>query len=104
MNVRVCVAAPGNDEYWIVSVSGGNWFAKLEISGRVSEGPYRVRLLNGSGEPGQDRDFVVVAGRTGFARDWLRQNLAADETGEQFDREDLPAGAETVSERVATTS
>ena len=104
MNVRVCVAAPGNDEYWIVSVSGGNWFAKLEISGRVSEGPYRVRLLNGSGEPGQDRDFVVVAGRTGFARNWLRQNLAADETGEQFDREDLPAGAETVSERVATTS
>jgi hypothetical protein len=104
VHVRVCVAASDGDQYWIVSVSGGDFYAKTSISGRVSLQHYTVELLNGSGAPGENRDFVVVAARSGSARNRLQQNKDADRNNEPFDRGELPSGAEEVSERFSTTS
>ncbi|WP_433364715.1 hypothetical protein ACQPZX_34465 [Actinoplanes sp. CA-142083] len=102
IDVDICERATGGDEYWIVSHSSGQWFAKTEIHG---EGRYTVHLLHGSGTAGQQRDFVIVAGRTSSGRTWLRENLAADLADDaSFPRDDLAAGVETVSEAVASTS
>jgi len=94
---------PGDgDEYWIVSLSQGLYFAKTDVSG---EGTYPVELLNGSGAPGQRRDFMIVAARTGSARDWLRDNRSADRAGDgTFIRHELPGGIKPVSALVPTTS
>jgi hypothetical protein len=102
MTVTICERASGGDEYWIVSVSGGQWFAKREIT---QSRTYTVELLHGSGEPGQDRDFLIVAGRTSSGRSWLRDNLVADVAGDDgFARDDLAGGIDIVSDRVSTTS
>jgi hypothetical protein len=102
MKVNLCVPPGDGDEYWIVSLSQGLYFAKTIVLG---EGNYEVRLLNGSGAPGQTRDFMIVAARTGSARDWLQDNLSADEARDgAFDRQSLPDGIETISARVPTTS
>jgi hypothetical protein len=100
--VTICERASGDDEYWIVSLSGGQWFAKREVTRSRT---YTVELLHGSGRPGQDRDFLIVAGRTSSGRSWLRDNLAADVAGDAtFARNDLAGGIEIVSDQVSTTS
>lgn len=102
IRVTVCAKPSDGDEYWIVSNSGGQWFAKREVHGT---GSYTVSLLHGSGEPGQHRDFSVVAARTAGARDWLHRNLAADEGGDDtFARDDLHSGVEIISDSVSSTS
>jgi hypothetical protein len=102
ITVTICEKASGREQYWIVSHSAGAWFAKEEID---SERTYTVDLLNGSGETGEDRDFVIVAGRTGAGRDWLRRNRAADTADDAgFPRDGLPDGVETISDPVSTTS
>jgi hypothetical protein len=106
IHVRVCVAAPGNTEYWILAISAdGRWYAKRRINGTVSENTYTVDLLHGSGAPGNHRQFLIVAGRTGSARQWLHANRAADLAGDgDFPRDAPPAGIDEVSDRTATTS
>ncbi|SDS87059.1 hypothetical protein SAMN04489716_1844 [Actinoplanes derwentensis] len=102
ITVTICEEASGTDEYWIVSHSQDDWFAKTEIDGA---GTYPVRLLNGSGEPGEPRDFAIVAGRTQGGRDWLRDNLTADKNGENgFPRHALHDGVEIISNTFSTTS
>ena len=102
MRVTLCVPPGEGDEYWIVSQSQGLYFAKIIVP---DDGNYEVKLLNGSGFPGQTRDFMIVAARTGSARDWLRDNRSADEAGDgTFSRHELPDGITTVSARVPTTS
>ena len=101
IDVDICEPARGDDVYWIVSHSQGQWFAKREVHG---ERTYTVHLLHDSGEPGQRRDFLIVAGRTSSGRQWLRANLAADEAGAPFDRENRPSGVEVVSDPYSSTS
>ncbi|WP_433830809.1 hypothetical protein ACQP2E_11835 [Actinoplanes sp. CA-015351] len=102
IEVTVCEPASGGDEYWIVSRNDeGLWFAKQLIDERRI---YRIQLRHGSGEPGQTREFLIVAGRSSGARSWLQRNLEADIGDQPFDRADLPGGTDIVSAGVSSTS
>jgi hypothetical protein len=100
--VTICHAAAGSTEYWIISrvVSDGDvlWFAKTQVSGDRS-GPFSFRLYADAASQG-DRDYVVVAARTGDARTWLQNNLDADRTQGDFDFNDLHDGIDEISARV----
>jgi hypothetical protein len=102
ITVTVCERAAPGSQYWIMSLSEGQWFAKRKFT--VGD-TYVVELLNGSGAPGEHRDFVIVAARTGSARDWLNRNHRADLRDDpEFSRDDLPDDIDEVSEPVPTTS
>lgn len=103
ITVRVCVPASDAEQYWIVSINDG-WFAKCRIEGAVGKQTYPVELRHGSGHEGTERHFVVVAGRTDDARQWLSDNLETDLDGKSFDRRSPPQNVDEVSARVFTRS
>jgi hypothetical protein len=101
VTVTVCEKATGGAQYWIMSRTEGLWYAKLRIA---TSGTYTVELLHGAGADGEQRDFLIVAGRTADARTWLTANHLADVKDREFTRDSLPDGIDEVSDRVPTES